>query len=109
MESEKRLHGGRVTGIVRVGDTVRRPAARPFVRRLLPHLGDQGWTGAPRLLGVDERGRDVLEHIAGHVAWADHQPPDVRADASLVAMARVVRALHDLTAGTALTGDGRVV
>jgi hypothetical protein len=51
---ETRLSGGRVTdGVVRIGDTVRRPAKdnSPFVRELLSHLTAQGFDGAPRYLG----------------------------------------------------------
>jgi hypothetical protein len=54
--SEIRLSGGRVTeGVVRVGDTVRRPR-RPnsaFVRALLAHLHDAGFDGTPSHLGTD--------------------------------------------------------
>ena len=54
-------------GVVRVGDTVRRPA-RPssdLVRDVLQRLERAGFDGAPRWLGVDERGRDVLGWIEG--------------------------------------------
>ena len=43
---ELRLHGGRVTeGVVRVGDTVRRPrtTTTAFVRDLLSYLEEQGF------------------------------------------------------------------
>jgi hypothetical protein len=39
-----------------------------FVERLLRHLEQRGWSGAPRFLGVDEQGRGVLSYMAGHVA-----------------------------------------
>ena len=44
-QDEVPLRGGRVTaGVVRVGETVRRPptANSDFVKRLLRHLADQG-------------------------------------------------------------------
>jgi hypothetical protein len=47
---------GRITpGVVRVGDTVRRPegTASPFVREPLLHLERVGFTGALRFLGID--------------------------------------------------------
>src|SRR3712207_8027153 len=49
-------------GVVRVGDTVRRPAGRwtPAVHALLAHLHEAGFRAAPRPLGLDERGREVL-------------------------------------------------
>lgn len=51
--SEVPLAGGRTTeGVVRVGDTVRRPtkARAPFVHELLRHLEARGFSGAPRFL-----------------------------------------------------------
>jgi hypothetical protein len=53
--------------VVRVGDTVRRPQ-RPTsaaTHALLRHLESVGFEGAPRLLGVDEQGREVLSYIEG--------------------------------------------
>ena len=69
-QEEIPLHGGRVThGIVRIGDTVRRPptANSEFVRRLLQHLAVKGFGGAPASLGTDAQGRDVLAFIEGDV------------------------------------------
>ena len=60
------LTGGNVAGqVVRVGDTVRKPvtSATPAVEALLRHLEAAGFAGAPRTLGRDERGRQVLEYI----------------------------------------------
>ncbi len=91
--------------VVRVGDTVRRAPAGEFVHRVLGHLDE--WPGAPRLLGADSRGREVLEFLDGHVAWEPRQPAAVTSDASLVRVARLVREFHDLTAG--LAGDEEVV
>ena len=110
---EEHLPGGFVTTVVRVGDTVRRPpsANAAFVHDLLRFLEGRGWAGAPRFLGVDEQGREVLSHLEGHVPWApgEDQPPAVTSDESLAAVARLVRQLHDLTAGTPLAGPAEVV
>jgi hypothetical protein len=92
------LRGGDVTeGVVRVGDTVRR-ARGPWsssVASYLQHLEQVGFDGAPRFLGIDERGRDMLEFIGGEVpsqpvveSWAVTSPV-------LVAVARLLRRLHD--------------
>ncbi|MET1075960.1 MAG: phosphotransferase [Umezawaea sp.] len=102
---EQRLPGGFVNEVVRVGDTVRRPSAGGFAHRLLEHLED--WPGAPRLLGVDSRGREVLEFLDGHVAWEAEQPAEVGSEASLAGVARLTREFHDLTTG--LAGDQEVV
>jgi hypothetical protein len=105
--AEEELPGGFVNVVVRVGDTVRRTRSpnAAFVERLLTHLERRGWAGAPRFLGVDDRGREVLSYVDGHVAWQPHEHPVE----SLAAVARLVRRFHDLTAGTDLAGDHDVV
>ncbi len=62
---ETRLAGGATNdGVFRVGDTVRRPGS-PLMREVLRHLEQAGFDAAPRWLGVDDRGRDVLTWIDG--------------------------------------------
>lgn len=108
---ESSLPGGFVNAVVRVGDTVRRPASARtnFVADLLRLLEAGGWSGAPRYLGVDDEGREVLGYVDGHVAWEARQPAAVVSDESLVAVVRLVREFHDLTAGTELAQDHEVV
>jgi hypothetical protein len=108
---EQRLEGGFVNQVVRAGDTVRRPPPpnAAFVHDLLDHLERHGWEGAPRYLGMDADGREVLSFLDGHVAWAPRQPPEVGSDESLAGVARLVRQLHDLTAGTPLAAAAEVV
>jgi aminoglycoside phosphotransferase (APT) family kinase protein len=105
------LPGGSVTTVVRVADTVRRapPANAEFVHAVLGWFEQRGWEGAPRFLGTDELGREVLSFIEGHVAWEPSQPPSVFADASLGRVAELVREFHDLTAGTPLAAGREVV
>jgi Ser/Thr protein kinase RdoA (MazF antagonist) len=98
---EVALPKGDVTeGVVRVGDTVRRPQQQQsaFVAAYLEHLARVGFTGAPRFLGVDDRGRDVLEFVAGDVPGAS---PEAWActDDVVAGVARLVRALHDASEG----------
>jgi hypothetical protein len=109
--TEERLPGGFVTDVVRVGDTVRRTPSpeAPFVRSLLSWFERNGWDGAPRFLGSDERGREVLSYIDGHVAWQPAQPAAVTSPDSLAQVARLVREFHDLTAGTPLAASQEVV
>nr|WP_272927100.1 phosphotransferase [Streptomyces sp. SID8382] len=108
---ESSLPGGFVNAVVRVGDTVRRPASArtKFVSELLRLFESSGWSGAPRYLGMDDEGREVLSYLDGHVAWEPRQPAAVSSDESLVTVARLVREFHDLTAGTPLAGDQEVV
>ena len=87
--------------VVRVGDTVRRPVGpqTPAVEGLLRHLERAGFAGAPRHLGYDERGREVLTYVPGEVAAHDEPPAWVATDEALVSVTRLMRALHDATAG----------
>ncbi|MGZ4632451.1 MAG: phosphotransferase enzyme family protein [Actinomycetes bacterium] len=89
-----------VTRVVRVADTVRRPV-RPFtatVQSYLRHLRRAGFRGAPQVLGTDSEGREILSYVEGDVPveplprWATG--PEV-----LVALGRLVRALHDASEG----------
>jgi hypothetical protein len=109
---EQRPEGGRQTaGVVRMRDTVRRPPHRNsgFVRAVLRHLEAVGFMGAPRVLGVDEAGREVLSFIEGevHVA-APGEPEPWLSDAQLGSAARLIRGFHDATAGSELA-DGKEV
>ena len=73
-EEESPLAGGNVAGtVVRVGNTVRRPAGpwTPAVQALLAHLDAVGFRGAPRPMGIDDRGREVLTFAPGIVPWPD--------------------------------------
>ena len=108
---EEQLPGGFVNVVVRVGDTVRRqPGERAaFVHELLRQLGRQGWSGAPRFLGLDEDGREMLSYVDGYVAWDDPRSPATSSLGSLRSVGRLVRELHDLTAGTSLAADSEVV
>ncbi|MFF5172081.1 phosphotransferase [Micromonospora sp. NPDC000089] len=109
--AEEVLAGGFVAEVVRVGDTVRRtlPANAAFVTALLEHLATTGLDLAPRHLGVDERGRQVLGHLDGRVPWRDTEDPSFFSDAALTRLAELIRALHDACAGSDLAGDAETV
>jgi Ser/Thr protein kinase RdoA (MazF antagonist) len=70
---EEPLRGNVTAGVVRVGDTVRRPVGpwTDAVDALLLHLERVGFPGAPRALGRDAQGRQVVEYVPGSVG-----PPD---------------------------------
>jgi hypothetical protein len=108
---EEHLVGGFVNEVVRIDGTVRRPVGEhaEFVHALLRWLEEQGWAAAPRFLGFDEQGREILSFIDGQVAWEPVFRASVCSDAALVRVAGLVRELHDLTAGTPLAGDAEVV
>ncbi|MGW3098395.1 phosphotransferase enzyme family protein [Streptomyces sp. NPDC001102] len=94
---EQQLTGGNASaGVVRVGDTVRRPAGpwTPSVHALLTHLHEAGFRAAPRPLGIDERGREVLSFVPGEMVWPDRFAL-VEPEAGLVRVARLIRDFHD--------------
>src|SRR6476469_10159402 len=63
---------------VRIGDTVHRTsyAWSPAVLDLLQHVEREGFDGAPRALGFDDQGREVLTFIDGEVARGTEFIPD---------------------------------
>jgi hypothetical protein len=99
-EPEVPLLGGDVTdGVVRVGRTVRRPTGpqSPLVHQVLAHLEAAGFTGAPRFLGFDEQGREILTFVDGEIAGRPW-PAWVADEDRLVSVARLVRAYDDAVA-----------
>jgi hypothetical protein len=82
--------------VVRVGETVRRPL-RPTSRAthaLLQHLGRVGFDGAPKFLGIDAQGREVLSYIPG-TAVIPPYPAWALTDAALVSVALLLRRYHE--------------
>jgi Ser/Thr protein kinase RdoA (MazF antagonist) len=114
VRSERRLHGGALTeGVVRIGDTVHRPAGPgvELMREVLEHLERAGFDAAPRWLGVDDEGRVVLSWIEGetftersrlHPYIGDPAARIAFGDAQVEAAFRLLRRYHD-------TFDGDVV
>jgi hypothetical protein len=99
-QAEIPLAGGDVTeGVVRVGDTVRRPVGphSPLVHALLTHLESVGFAGAPRFLGVDRAGREVLSYVEGEVAGRP-RPAWIADEGRLASVGRLVRAYDDAAA-----------
>ncbi|WP_067184419.1 aminoglycoside phosphotransferase family protein [Microtetraspora niveoalba] len=82
--------------VVRVGATVRRPmaASSPSVHALLAHLEAVGFEGAPRVLGVDGRDREILTFVEGETA-ARPLPAWAVSDETLAALAVLLRRFHD--------------
>ncbi|GII79070.1 trifolitoxin immunity protein [Sphaerisporangium rufum] len=100
-QAEVALPGGDMTeGVVRVGDTVRRPVGRygTAVHALLRHLAAVGFDRAPRLLGVDERGREILTFLPGQVPTRP-LPGYAVTDGTLAGLAELLRGYHDAVAG----------
>ena len=89
-EREEVLGSATQAAVVRIGDTVRRPAGpwTPAVHALLRHLEDVGFEGAPRALGVDEQGREILSYLPSTSVWAYAEPV-------IAASSCVLLRLHD--------------
>jgi hypothetical protein len=106
--TEAPLTGGISTpGIVRVGNTVRQPLKpdADCVHALLEHFEEAGFDGAPRFLGIDSKNRAILTYFEGFV------PPNngLRLSKDAVgAGARLLRTVHDLTAGTPFAAGSEV-
>ncbi|MBV9796320.1 MAG: phosphotransferase [Actinobacteria bacterium] len=100
--TEERLAGGYGDGAVRVGDTVHRRAGpwTPAVHALLSYLAAQGFAGAPRPLGFDEQGREILTFLDGEtVGRRKPRPAWVHADDTLIQVAAWMREFHQVVAG----------
>ncbi|MCW2966002.1 MAG: hypothetical protein JWO17_3254 [Actinomycetia bacterium] len=95
MTDEVRLVGGDVNVVVRVGDTIRRPPEPAGVVALLQWYERVGFEGAPRYLGTDEQGREMLTFVEGEPAFA----PVPSGDEVVAAIGRLLRHAHDAQAG----------
>jgi Phosphotransferase enzyme family len=86
--------------VVRIGDTVRRPlrATSAATHALLRHLEDVGFPGAPRFLGVDDEGREVLSFVPG-TAITPPFPAWALTDDALVSVAELLREYHAAVRG----------
>lgn len=105
---EHPLSGGNVTaGVVRVGDTVRRPAGpwTPAVHALLKHLQQKGFAGAPRALGFDAEGREMLSFAQGAAAWPWASFLPLAGDEGLLRVARLIGGYHAAVADFAPPAD----
>jgi hypothetical protein len=94
---EERLAGGFITNVVRIGDTVRRKPGlwSPAVHAVLGHLEAVGFGGAPRFLGVDDEGREMLSFVEGHVPTGAN--PEQVTDLAIQDVGRLIQALHTAT------------
>lgn len=93
---EEKLTGGNVSDVYRLGNTVRRDLKPESykIHGLLKHLENKGFTQAPRFLGIDENGREILTYIEGEAGnypvkeymWSNN---------ALIEMAKMLRLYHD--------------
>ena len=97
-DDEIPLPGGNVGGAVRVGDTVRRPTGpwTPAVHELLDFLADAGLPRIPRVLGIDDRDREILTFLPGRVLDIGRE---TLSDAQVRSAMHWLREYHAVVAG----------
>jgi hypothetical protein len=108
--SEVRLPGGRLTPVMRNGDTVRRPrqAWNNDVHQLLHHVRDRGFMLVPEPRGFDDQGREILSYIEGDTsASVTPWPGPLWSDALLGEVGRTVAAYHHAVADFVPDADAR--
>lgn len=95
-ENEEMLTGGNVSDVYRSGDTVRRELKpdSPKIHKLLKHLENKGFSYAPKFLGIDEKGREILSFIEGE---AGNYPIKkyMWSNDALIEIAKMLRLYHD--------------
>lgn len=91
------MSGGFVNEIHLVGDTIRRTAGpwTPAVHSLLRFLEQVGFGGVPRVLGFDERGREVLSYLSGRTPEWDRWPDVLIHGDGLEQLGAYLRRYHD--------------
>lgn len=89
---------GGINVVRRRGNAVHRPAtaATPAIQRLLRHLRDSGFAGAPEPLGYDDEGNEVLSYLDGDVHGA--LPAQARTPALLTSAGIWLRQFHEASA-----------
>ncbi|MDI9897478.1 phosphotransferase [Rhodococcus sp. IEGM 1381] len=102
-ETEMPLSGGNSTVVHRVAETVRRVTGdhSAAVHDLLKELEHKGYPYAPRFLGVDGQGREILTYRHG-TAGNYPMPAAIRSVDALESAVRILSRLHHLTVGLRL-------
>ena len=90
------LAGGHDSRPVRIGATVHRPMKSwsASIHALLQHFERIGFEGAPRLLGIDTSGREILAYVPGD----DGRVARCYDDEALIAVGQLIRDCHDAIA-----------
>lgn len=107
MEGRPLTGGNNANRVSKFGMTVHRSRGNraDFVRDLLIYLESVGFLHAPRYLGTDVDGDDVLTYVPG--GTTDH--PGQRAPGAYAAGGRMLRELHDATEGHPLASGQECV
>jgi hypothetical protein len=98
---ETELQGGSLSsGVTRAGGMVHRPVGEwtPTIHALLRHLEAAGFGGAPKVLGFDERGWEVLEYLEGDVPWPEAHKRLLGTDEAMFGVGQLLREFHEAVA-----------
>lgn len=104
MNNEIPLIGGQCTpGVVRIGETVRRPLSEgwQFRHAVLRHLEAKDFPFSPRILGVDAQQREILTYLDGVTMTGG--------EVAVYEIGAMIAAFHAATAYSALANGGEVV
>lgn len=95
MEEEK-LNYGSVSSPVKIGNTVHRQAGTwtPTIHALLQFLNQNGFAFAPRAIGMDGQGREILDFLPGKAATRPW-PTVLLTSRGLMQAAKMLREYHD--------------
>ena len=107
---EVQLPGGNAGGALLVDGTVRRSAGpwTPTDHSLLRFLEASGFDEAPRALGFDSQGREILSFLPGETVGDTLPWPDwIHSDGALVDVGRWLRRYHDVVAEFTPPKDAR--
>ncbi|SES28636.1 Phosphotransferase enzyme family protein [Gracilibacillus ureilyticus] len=109
-ENEEILSGGNVSNVYRSGNTVRRELKPESskIHKLLNHLEIKGFPYAPRFIGIDEKGREILSFIEGE---AGNYPLKkyMWSDDALKGIAEMLRHYHDTVSDFPITDDWKPI
>jgi hypothetical protein len=100
--------GAQTMGVMRRGGVVCRPrhGRSEFVQEVLTYLAAVGFTGAPRALGFDAAGRELVSFVPGDVP---HRLPFNLVDEQLISATKLVHDFHAAIAGSPLCAGREVV
>lgn len=108
MIDEFLLTGGRsAVEVVRIGETIHRSiGSNPeFSHKLLALLEQKNFKGAPKYIGLDDKGREILTYIDGVVPKGEHKWTMEQ----MIKVVKMMREFHDASAGNELSGNSEVV
>jgi hypothetical protein len=98
--ADEPLTGGSVSDVSRVGDTVRRGTGpwTPSVHAFLRHLEEVGYPYSPRVLGIDDSGREIVSFLNGNTMTRPWPAP-LRGLEPLRSVGEALRQLEHAAAG----------